>query len=64
MAKVKIVSNLSNDVMTITGGWLKAHGTAVIEAWEAPILENLYGNKMFVSGTVEEEPKPTKKTKK
>lgn len=64
MAKVKIVSNLSNDVMTITGGWLKAHGTTVIEAWEAPILENLYGNKVFVSGTVEEEPKPTKKTKK
>lgn len=64
MAKVRIVSNLHNDVMTITGGWLKSHGTADVEAWEAPILENLYGNKVFVSGVIEEEPKPTKKTKK
>lgn len=64
MAKVKIVSSLANDIMTITGGWLKSHGTADIEAWEAPILESLYGNKVFVSGVVEEEPKPTKKTKK
>lgn len=64
MAKsVRVTNQSKNDILTITGGWLRSHGLAVVEDWEADILSGLYGkDKVFVTEQVEE--KPTKKTKK
>lgn len=64
MAKsVRVINQTKNDILTITGGWLRSHGLAVVEVWEADILSGLYGkDKVFVTEQVEE--KPTKKTKK
>ena len=63
MAKARIVNQLRNDILTITGGWLKTKDTAVVEDWEAQILVGLYDGKVFVAEQIEE-PKPTKKKKK
>jgi hypothetical protein len=64
MAKsVRVTNQTKNDILTITGGWLRSHDLAVVEDWEADILSELYGkDKVFVTEQVEE--KPTKKTKK
>lgn len=64
MAKsVRVTNQTKNDILTITGGWLRSHALAVVEDWEADILSGLYGkDKVFVTEQVEE--KPTKKTKK
>lgn len=66
MAKsVRVINQTKNDILTITGGWLRSHNLAVVEDWEADILSGLYGkDKVFVTEQVEEEPKPTKKKKK
>lgn len=65
MAKsVRVTNQTKNDILTITGGWLRAHNLTVVEDWEAALLADLYGeDKVFVTEEVEE-PKPTKKTKK
>jgi len=65
MAKsVRVTNQTKNDILTITGGWLRAHNLTVVEDWEATLLADLYGeDKVFVTEEVEE-PKPTKKTKK
>lgn len=65
MAKnVRVTNQTKNNILTITGGWLRAHETTVVEDWEAALLAELHGeDKVFVLEEVEE-PKPTKKTKK
>lgn len=62
MAKVKIVSLLKNDIMTITGGKLPKQGTTDVDAWESKLLCDIYGDKIQ---TIEDDtPKTTKKKKK
>lgn len=65
MAKsVRVLNQTKNDILTITGGWLKAHELTVVEDWEGALLIDLYGDGKIIITEEVEEPKTTKKTKK
>ena len=65
MAKsVKVLNQSRNDILTITGGWLRAHELTVVEDWEAALLVELHGEDKVIITEEVEEPKPTKKNKK